>query len=169
LHLKFLAQLILTVLSPECNWSWQDRLFTAHPVFGRFNYVEKVGYVEDVSWQDHTAYTGTSRVYPYHKIQQTELIMKFLLHTNLQLLIALSSMQRVCVCVYIYIYICVCVYIYIYIHFYLQSCVIIHFQGHSDREWRVLSCIVEKFLVSLYRIEDKDPHSTGVYGFKPRQ
>jgi len=29
--------------------------------------------------------------------------------------------------------------------------------------------MVEKFLVSLYRIEDKDPQSTGVYGFKPHQ
>lgn len=93
LHLKFLAHLILTVLSPECNWSWQDGLFTAHPVFGRFIYVENVGYVANVSPQDLTAYI--SRVYSYHNIWQTELIVEFRLHTNLQLLIALSSVQRV--------------------------------------------------------------------------
>jgi hypothetical protein len=77
--------------------------------------MKKLGYVANVSSQHHTAYTA--RVYPDHNIWQTELIMKFLLHTNLQLLIGLSSVQGVYIMTIIYK-------------------VIIHFQvmyhGHSE-------------------------------------
>ena len=76
-----------------------------------------MGYVVDVLPQDHTVYT--SRVYPDHNIWQTELITKFLLHTNLQLLTALSRVQSV----YTLTFICK---------------VLIHFQGmyqgNSGRE-----------------------------------
>jgi hypothetical protein len=135
--------MILTVLSPECNLSWQDGLFTAHALFEQFSFVEKMGYVADVSSQDHTAYT--CMVYHDHNIWLTELIMKFLLHTNLQLLIALSSVQRVYRLTLIHKVI---------IHFYIT------YQGYSDR---ITYPILHRFtsvcrkIPCLYKTEDKDP------------